>query len=277
MQTMKTDAAILLMSCDAYSDLWDDFYQLKEKNWPDCRFVTYHVTEDKECAFPNVITIKCGTGTQWTERLRHALITIDTEYVILMLEDFYISQKIRAEQIDQALELMQKDHISYYKLDERWRIKGKPYDGRQYLIRLEKNYRYGISLLTSIWNKQFLLRTIGEENYSAWEFELRRNRDDDITKTDPSLVCVYDSRNIMHIKHMVERGKYLKRSVIQLKRDGYLIENMQRPCIGYFRCLITRASEIIRSYEWIRRILIGIMHAFGQKTVSEKYAEKYKQ
>ena len=39
--------AILMLSCDKYSDLWDDFFNLKERFWPDCPYHCYLATDTK--------------------------------------------------------------------------------------------------------------------------------------------------------------------------------------------------------------------------------------
>ena len=38
---IKNKFAILIVSCDKYSDLWDPFFKLFFKFWPDCPFNIY--------------------------------------------------------------------------------------------------------------------------------------------------------------------------------------------------------------------------------------------
>ena len=55
----KDKMIMLLLSCDKYSDVWDDFFNLKERFWPDCKFKWYLVTESKNYIRKNVSTIIC--------------------------------------------------------------------------------------------------------------------------------------------------------------------------------------------------------------------------
>ena len=38
---MTSDSAILILSCDKFSDLWKPFFDLFWKYWPDCPYNVY--------------------------------------------------------------------------------------------------------------------------------------------------------------------------------------------------------------------------------------------
>lgn len=48
MENNTPQLAILVLSCDKYSDLWDDFFNLKDKFWPECPYSCYLATDTKE-------------------------------------------------------------------------------------------------------------------------------------------------------------------------------------------------------------------------------------
>lgn len=273
---MKYDSntAIVVMTCDSYSDLWHDYFALKAKYWGNCKFITYIVTEEKECTETNTITIKCGFNTEWSERLRIALKQIEQRYIILTLEDFYFAAPIDATVIEEAVALVESDGIMYYKFYERYHVRKKLYKGLEHLHVIPPSTRYGISVLTAIWDRNYLLNVIKDENYSAWEFELLRNRIDDITKREPQL-CIYDNRHLLHLLHMIERGKYLSTSVAKLRRKGYRIDSSIRGTNGYWKCVVTSFQDKLHGYEPLRRMLVKVLHFFGKKTVSETYEDKY--
>ena len=101
--------SMLVLSCDAYSALWGDFFNLRDKYWPDCPYKWYLVTESKDFQRDGVEVIKCGKDFNWAGRLRYALHLVDTKYVGIYLEDYFISAKVDNARIEKMLILMEKN------------------------------------------------------------------------------------------------------------------------------------------------------------------------
>ena len=106
---MQSETAILVMSCDAYSDLWHDFAVLKKKYWADCEYPTYLVTNNTECKEEGIKTI-CGDDLNWTGRLLFALNEVKSRYVILLLEDYYITNTVDSKTVRDVVEFI-KDNL----------------------------------------------------------------------------------------------------------------------------------------------------------------------
>lgn len=103
--------AILVNSCDKYNDAWPAFFHILSKTWGTNLPPIYLNTEKSVCdvACAEVITlneIKPGT---WGERLKGALKRIESEYVLMMLEDFYYESPIKVGTIDKCVEAMEND------------------------------------------------------------------------------------------------------------------------------------------------------------------------
>jgi glycosyltransferase involved in cell wall biosynthesis len=147
------------MSSDGYDDLWEHFNYFKNKYWTNCPYETYIVTETKEC--PYFKTIK--KQGQWTQRLREALKEIDTEYVILMLEDFFLHKEVNQDKIDNILSSFDKD-TSVYNLEMDYKNKGKGF-------RLRKNKEpYMNSCQPSIHNRLKLIERL-DKDQTPWQWE----------------------------------------------------------------------------------------------------------
>lgn len=270
---MKDNCAIVIMSCDSYSDLWNKFFELKEKYWSDCLFRCYLVTNNITASYDEVETILCGDSLNWTGRLIKALKQIHEKNVILMLEDYYISSMVDNSKVIEILRYMDESGAVYCKLETRGTKFKKIHNDVEYLREITPDIRYGVSLITSIWNKEFLLEVIGNEDYPAWEFEIRRNSVCDITrKTDKLLLC--DIRNVLNITHMVQRGKYLRSSIKKLKSQGDIIDIGNRGKIDIWFEPYAKLVSVIKNYSWIRKILIKIAHIIGVFSISEKYADE---
>ena len=94
------DLALLVVSCDKYSDLWDIFWILIEKYWNDCTLTKYLGTNYFNYAKNNVRTIQVGEDRSWAENVRKMLEQVQENYVVMMLEDFFIDRRIINEKMD---------------------------------------------------------------------------------------------------------------------------------------------------------------------------------
>jgi hypothetical protein len=220
-----TNFAIIISSSDNYDDLWDNFFSNFFSNFPPIIKDVYLVNGVKPYLNTKVKTINTGENILFTKRLKKTLDSIDSEYVLFMLEDYFICEKVKISNIVDILEFIQSNQIVYYKLDSFSNINGSSYNGKPYLKLIPKKLRYGISLQTSIWNKRFLLELIGDDNLSPWEFEKKIS-----TKTifHHDNKIVFDSRNIIKISHMVTKGKYINRSKKRIRSSGYFVDNKMR-------------------------------------------------
>jgi len=173
----KNKIAILVLSCDGYSDLWDDFFNLREKFWPDCPYRWYVVTETKEYIRTGVDVIKCGKELNWAGRFRHAVKSVDADYIGVFLEDYFIKSIVDNTRISEYLNLMQKDNVMFLNMGDVFKhiIGRKDVEYyKEHLIRIPKHLRYGIDTAAAFWNKEYLLERLGEDDYSAWKFESDR-------------------------------------------------------------------------------------------------------
>ena len=109
---MKNKTDVLVLSCDSYSDTWKIFYDLKSKYWKDCPYDTYLVTETKDCDYFK--TIK--TTGAWTKRVREALIKLDSDFILVMLDDFFIRDYVDQERIDNLINYFDND-IAEFNVD----------------------------------------------------------------------------------------------------------------------------------------------------------------
>ena len=61
---MLQNTALLVSSCDKYSDCWDPFFKLLSIYWKDLEYPVYLITEEKEyeCPYMPVTALKIGGG-----------------------------------------------------------------------------------------------------------------------------------------------------------------------------------------------------------------------
>lgn len=100
--TSLASISVLVASCSAYSDLWPPFFTLFFRYWDDCPYPIYLLTEtgsyEHERVHP-IVTGGDGSARTWSTRLRHGLSQLDTDFVILMQEDYLLDRRVETTRI----------------------------------------------------------------------------------------------------------------------------------------------------------------------------------
>jgi len=107
----RSDCAILVNSCDAYSDVWQPFFTILKNRWGILDYPIYLNTESIKCHIQefDVITINCPKKIEWGGRLINALYAIEEEFVLVLLEDFFFQDDVKDKYIYNCLDVMRKD------------------------------------------------------------------------------------------------------------------------------------------------------------------------
>ncbi len=177
MNDKNNKLAMLLLSCDNYSDLWDDFFNLREKFWPDCPYTWYIVTESKDYIRPNVEVIKCGKDLNWAGRFRKAVQSVDKPLIGVFLEDYFINASINNDRISDLVDFMITKEVDFLDLGNVFKHKINQPNKRYFadhLVIIDRHLKYGLDTAAAIWKKEYLLDKLGEGDYSAWKFEADR-------------------------------------------------------------------------------------------------------
>lgn len=273
---MDERMTILVVSYDGYSDMWPGFFTCLRKYWPDCPYEVVLANNEKACPDSSARVVNCGAAAQWSTRTRMALDKINTRYVCFLLEDFYISESVDKQRIRQALDFMEEERINYYKLLSFSKIRTDVYPKGTGLQILPAGLPYGISLLAAIWEKDFFLSMIGEEDYNPWLFEARRIEEAEKEVDKNRIVGVYDSTNPLKICHMAVQGKYLPRSVDLMRKQGIEIDTANRPVLRgkeYSRYMIKKwGTKMAARFPIIKRIAVRM----GFESVSSRNLRQHK-
>ena len=172
---MKSECAVLVNSCDQYSEAWNPFFTLLRKYWPHCPYPMYLNTETETYNQHFVNVINCD-GNSWGSRLHFALSQIDSEYVIVLLEDFFIQKAVDSEEIFKCIERMKNDDqiaVFYFS-----RITGYHTDSTEYEKYFHMNPqehpsrfgRYMINCQAALWRKSVLMEAV-RKSKTPWELE----------------------------------------------------------------------------------------------------------
>lgn len=274
MTDYKEKMAMLVLSCDGYSDLWNDFFNLKEKFWPDCPFKWYIVTESKEYTRKDVEVIKCGKDLNWAGRFRKAVETVHAPFYGIYLEDYFICRKIDNERIIGLLNFAENNKVDFMDLCNIYRhkidVENKQYFA-DHLIIIPKHLKYGIDTAAAIWERNYLLKELGEGDYSAWQFEKDRCDEALSEKGYQGLILCDDrlSFNVTEIPVVIQ-GKFYPPSIKFFKSLGYTIDTSQRSIMNPYQKFRIDALSYFKNSKHGRKFLKWVARTFmGYKFVTE--------
>lgn len=199
---MEQSTAILVLSCDKYSDVWNPFFQFFNKYWKNCPFPVYLGTNDTLFHFENVKQIFSHKNTTWSDELETILYQIPHKNIIIILEDYFIYDRVDNEELFRIIDVMEQQNAAYVKLgafpkkyDELW-----PYKLLSNYTKLgviEKGAKYRLSLQTALWNKDVLLKLLNKKE-NPWQFELEASKRSNLLENPFLLVVADPKQTIVH-------------------------------------------------------------------------------
>ncbi len=199
---MNADCTVLVTSCDAYRDVEGPFVQLFRRYWPECPFELV-VNGETGCVDGFDRAVLTGKGKTWSAMLVEALEQIATPYVIVMMNDYYLSGPVDTANVLRRLaEAKEKDALNY-------RLCPNP-------PRAVKNTAYAVSCQVGIWNRKFLI-DLARRTKSAWEFE--RYGSFMFDESDPRPILVTEKQEFPFLD-VVHKGYWEKYGVELLRREG---------------------------------------------------------
>jgi len=160
--------ALVVVSCDNYSDLWEGFFFFYKKYWKKNLLKSYFVTNNKNIGDSAFEVIKTGTDISWSKNLKIALNQITSyKYVILTIEDFYLANHVDNELLFNIIERFIDEDGNYLTLINE--PKGD-IEYCEYFNKISNKSNYRQSATFAIWNKDTLINLLNDDE-NAWEFE----------------------------------------------------------------------------------------------------------
>ena len=169
------DCTVLVCSCDKDADLLPPFSLLWRKFWPDCPFETVLVTETSPAGDGLCFdrTIACGRGASWCSRLVLALKQIDTPYVLMLCDDYYLRERVNTKLMLDRLAQVKKFGAFNLRMIPNpvpGRGNSDPFGRGTDLLRYKPGTAYSIATQAGFWDRAFL-SSLAEGKSSIWEFE----------------------------------------------------------------------------------------------------------
>lgn len=174
----KPGITVLVHSTDRFSDCWDPFFLLMAAYWPDCRYPIVLNAETRTYSH-ETLSIRCSRiaaepgspWPTWSESLLRCLDKIETEHVLFLLEDFFISGPVDTRSLEWAVAAIQDGGYSSITLTEHGKARpAEPGPGPR-LLAIRQDARYRLNTSPALWRVDALRRYLRPAE-NAWQFEV---------------------------------------------------------------------------------------------------------
>lgn len=159
--------AFMVVSCDRYADLWDPFFHSLRKYWPDCPYPVYLVTNYKSYDAPGVTVIKVGDDQSYSDNLSAAIKEISEPWVILWLEDIFISAPVDTKRFEGIIAQACAIPVGYLKVSPDLPLS---YAKGQEIGPIPKGVRYRSAIGLSLYKVETLKKLL-IPGASAWDLD----------------------------------------------------------------------------------------------------------
>jgi len=207
------DLAVVLITCDKYSWIWDTWYHYFKKYWGiECP--VYFCNETKEMNYPGIkqILVNEPNPHKWTKRARESINQIPEDHLFILLDDLIFCKDIT--EIFRELYQAFIDHKA-----DALRIRPWPTSadirninhfihGRKLKL-LTQRSKYLATFSPNIWNKEYALKAL-RKNESIWMCETS-------SRLKHKGYKVYDYEIIGWCVNAIKQGELTKEGAIKVQ------------------------------------------------------------
>jgi hypothetical protein len=198
---LKPSRAIVILSCDKYSDLWEQITTNVKDNLADLQMPIYLVTNTIQFTDSEINILSTGEDKNWSDSLNAALDKVREDSLLIILDDVYIMEKPDSLRILRCFEILEKFNLATL------HTRPSP-KKRRYNIHHKDWYEYSnkdeyTANVHAFWDKSSLVNIL-ESGENAWDFEVygsaRLNRHFMSGALDVPL---------FNIAHLIEKGMWV--------------------------------------------------------------------
>lgn len=260
---------LFVVSCDSYDDCWSPFFRLLSEFWPDLNEPVVLNTERKDFQHPKFditcskIASKCSSArAPWSECALHGLEAVETDLLLLVLEDFFLDRPVNTSVIQQCAELMTSEGYSNIALNCRAPGGRRP-SKHEILWERDQTVPYRVTTNAALWRKDALRRYLrAEEN--IWQFEIFGTRrawrtPDTFFKVNEDMFAPGVNEVIHYSEHHVMRGKWARGIPAFFSQHGIEMDYSRR---GFYQPIPRWKSRIETGRMLLsnpRKLITGLM------------------
>lgn len=213
----KQEYAILVLSCDKYSDLWNPFFECFNRYWNDCPYKIYLGSNTVNYKKDGITTIYSGEDKDWSSSTKKIIEQIDEKYVWIFLEDIFITSNIDTIFVNEIFNFLKDKEANF--IHETQKI--PPVNDKSIFDKYPKGMPYRVNV-RGFWNKEYFTKLL-LEGESPWNFEImgsyRSSYDDGFYSI---------KKDVITFANMVEKGKWIRKSVEWCEKEDIKLDINKR-------------------------------------------------
>lgn len=210
--------AFIVVSCDKYADLWDPFFHCLRKYWPDCPYQVYLVTNHRSYDAPGVTVLNIGDDRSYADNLRAAVEQIREPWVILWLEDVFVSEPVDTSRLRVIVAEAQSIPVGYLKLVPQLPLSYEDQPGQE-IGPIPKGVRYRSAVGLSLYKVETLMKLL-TPGASAWNLDTS-TISDGLEEPFYALTARAARRPPILWVHGVIKGRWYWEAIPFLRKEGF--------------------------------------------------------
>lgn len=214
--------SIIVNSCDAFADCWKPFIHSIKKEWDDCPWPVYIISNNQEIDTPEGIKfLKVGKDRKFASNLKQALSSTDSKHIIYLQEDYFLNRKVNQKAIESHIEYCIQHDVDYMRLGMPF-IKGDVENTIYNTNNLTD--KYALCLQAAIWKKE-TLESLLFDGWSGWDFEYKIQQYAIREGMKINILGINEENKCLGINYVtgtaVRKGKWTLSGYEFLKKEGY--------------------------------------------------------
>jgi len=239
---MIEKTAILVISCDKYSDIWPIYFESLFKYWPNCPLKIYLGSNFKQYNHKDVTMINIGEDSDYSSNLIAMIDKIEEDYIITTVEDIVLSAPMDEKNLFLYFDEFFKNKAAYLKLLYTYPV-GYDKDKSKRIAPISSGIKYRLGMGTSLWNKNILKKNL-LPGMSAWEMEKDGIFGEEIPADDVYAINYYTlAKPPFKYVHAVMKASWIRKTIPWLVREGFEEHLPLREKLSIRRTLYTYLFE----------------------------------
>jgi hypothetical protein len=268
-QAKKIDnLSILIPSCDKYSEVWSPFFTLLFKQWPTLEQKVYLISNNETFKDKRITPITIHNEKSWSDNMLYALEKIPDDYVMIFMEDYFLTSPVDEAKIAKLVKFMRKEQVGYLQIRaSSVEQQVSPHPSEKELGYFMKHSPYRNALQVAIWNKKVLKKLLvsGE---SPWDFEIKGSVRS--AQLDEKFMSIVANSPVSYIA-AIEKGYWYPTALEFLKKENIPVK-MNRLVSGQTRLFLrgpVRDFLSINFVQPIKKMLNQLTEARQDKKMKE--------
>lgn len=226
-QTQTQNITVVLSSCDRYADLLQPFSTLFRRHWSDCRYPVMLVTEtEAPCTDETVFSSCCASpkGTSWCEILLKGIRRVQTPYVLLLLDDYFMCGDFSTAQAEHYVDVMRARNAGFLLLTHSPIAQKKTEEPG--ILECERGTAYRINASAALWKREYLIAVLEKAGVcTAWNFE----RIGEAISAPLPECCLGTDHDAFPYLGVCRVGKYTREGMRLICKEKVQVDREKRP------------------------------------------------